>query len=85
LSNQYQPPGCGGSLTTAIWAMIAGWSAAGIGTLNSSSIGMATPTVSPLPRYSTVLSRRLALVMVWKAEVATVSAPAALTAVAVTV
>jgi len=46
---------------------------------------MATPTVSPLPRYSTVLSRRLALVMVWKAEVATVSAPAALTAVALTV
>ena len=68
-----------------MWAMIAGWSTTGIGTLNSSSIGMATPTVSPLLTYSTVVSSRLALVMVWKAEVVTVSAPAALTAVAVTV
>jgi hypothetical protein len=56
----------------------------GIGVLNSSSMGIPIPTVSPLLRERTVVSSRLALVMVWKLEVATVSPARLLTAVAVT-
>ena len=47
-------------------------------------MGIPIPTVSPLLRERTVVSSRLALVMVRKVDVAIVSAPLGLTAVAVT-
>src|ERR1019366_6260451 len=39
-----------------------------MGVLNSSSMGIPIPTVSPLLRERTVVRSRLALVMVWEGE-----------------